>query len=132
MATGSGKTIAAITAIYRLIKYGGARRVLFLVDRKDLGKQAEREFQGYCGAGLGEHAAGAVDEEHAEVGVAARAEGSGATDAVAGVLSGGRPRKQAKWRPDGKRCTSPAKATRAGVPRRGGHDAPQQCWQPQW
>ncbi len=47
MATGSGKTIAAITAIYRLIKYGGARRVLFLVDRTNLGEQAEKEFQGY-------------------------------------------------------------------------------------
>lgn len=45
MATGSGKTIAAITAIYRLIKYGGARRVLFLVDRSNLAKQAEKEFQ---------------------------------------------------------------------------------------
>lgn len=47
MATGSGKTIAAITAIYRLIKYGGARRVLFLVDRSNLGEQAEKEFQGF-------------------------------------------------------------------------------------
>jgi type I restriction enzyme R subunit len=47
MATGSGKTIAAITAIYRLIKYCGARRVLFLVDRSNLGEQAEKEFQGY-------------------------------------------------------------------------------------
>jgi len=47
MATGSGKTIAAVTAIYRLIKYGGARRVLFLVDRSNLGEQAEKEFQGY-------------------------------------------------------------------------------------
>lgn len=47
MATGSGKTIAAITAIHRLIKYGGARRVLFLVDRSNLGEQAEKEFQGY-------------------------------------------------------------------------------------
>ena len=47
MATGSGKTIAAITAIYRLVKYGGARRVLFLVDRSNLGEQAEKEFQGY-------------------------------------------------------------------------------------
>lgn len=47
MATGSGKTIAAITAIYRLIKYGGARRALFLVDRSNLGEQAEKEFQGY-------------------------------------------------------------------------------------
>lgn len=47
MATGSGKTIAAITATYRLIKYAGARRVLFLVDRGNLAKQAEKEFQGY-------------------------------------------------------------------------------------
>ena len=47
MATGSGKTIAAITATYRLIKYAGARRVLFLVDRSNLAKQAEKEFQGY-------------------------------------------------------------------------------------
>jgi type I restriction enzyme R subunit len=47
MATGSGKTIAAISAIHRLIKYGGARRVLFLVDRSNLGEQAEKEFQGY-------------------------------------------------------------------------------------
>jgi len=47
MATGSGKTLAAITAIQRLIKYGGASRVLFLVDRKNLGEQAELEFQGY-------------------------------------------------------------------------------------
>ena len=47
MATGSGKTIAAITAIYRLIKFGGASRVLFLVDRSNLGKQADKEFQGY-------------------------------------------------------------------------------------
>ena len=35
MATGSGKTICAITAIYRLIRYAGARRVLFLVFAKD-------------------------------------------------------------------------------------------------
>jgi type I restriction enzyme R subunit len=47
MATGSGKTIAAITAVHRAIKYGGARRVLFLVDRSNLGEQAEKEFQGY-------------------------------------------------------------------------------------
>jgi len=44
MATGSGKTIMAISAIYRLIKYGGARRILFLVDRGNLGEQAEKEF----------------------------------------------------------------------------------------
>lgn len=47
MATGSGKTIFAITSVYRLIKYAGARRVLFLVDRSNLAEQAEKEFQGY-------------------------------------------------------------------------------------
>jgi type I restriction enzyme, R subunit len=47
MATGSGKTLMAVTEIYRLIKFGGARRVLFLVDRANLGKQAEKEFQGF-------------------------------------------------------------------------------------
>jgi len=47
MATGSGKTFAATTALYRLIKHGGARRVLFLVDRGNLGRQANTAFQGY-------------------------------------------------------------------------------------
>ena len=47
MATGSGKTVAAITSIYRLIKHGDASRVLFLVDRDNLGKQALKEFQQY-------------------------------------------------------------------------------------
>ncbi|HEX5746031.1 MAG TPA: type I restriction-modification enzyme R subunit C-terminal domain-containing protein [Archangium sp.] len=45
MATGSGKTFTAVNAIYRLIKHGGARRVLFLVDRANLGEQALKEFQ---------------------------------------------------------------------------------------
>lgn len=44
MATGSGKTFTAITTIYRLLKYAGAKRVLFLVDTKNLGEQAEQEF----------------------------------------------------------------------------------------
>jgi type I restriction enzyme R subunit len=47
MATGSGKTFTAIAAIYRLIKFGGARRVLFLVDRGNLGRQTLKEFQAY-------------------------------------------------------------------------------------
>ena len=47
MATGSGKTFTAITAIYRLIKFGNAKRVLFLVDRGNLGRQALKEFQDY-------------------------------------------------------------------------------------
>ncbi len=45
MATGSGKTYTAVSFIYRLIKFGGARRVLFLVDRDNLGKQTYDEFQ---------------------------------------------------------------------------------------
>ena len=47
MATGSGKTFTAVSAIYRLIKFGGARRVLFLVDRSNLGRQTLKEFQQY-------------------------------------------------------------------------------------
>lgn len=47
MATGSGKTYTAISFIYRLIKFAGARRVLFLVDRSNLGKQTSRAFQQY-------------------------------------------------------------------------------------
>lgn len=47
MATGSGKTRMAVAAIYRLIKFGGARRVLFLVDRANLGTQAEDEFSAF-------------------------------------------------------------------------------------
>ncbi|AKB26264.1 Type I restriction-modification system, restriction subunit R [Methanosarcina sp. MTP4] len=44
MATGSGKTYTAITFIYRLLKFADARKVLFLVDTKNLGEQAEQEF----------------------------------------------------------------------------------------
>ena len=44
MATGSGKTYTAVNLIYRLIKHAGARRVLFMVDRKNLGRQAHNEF----------------------------------------------------------------------------------------
>ncbi len=47
MATGSGKTYAAITAIYRLLKHADAQRILFLVDTRNLGKQAEQEFMAY-------------------------------------------------------------------------------------
>ena len=45
MATGAGKTFTACAFTYRLIKYAGARRVLFLVDRSNLGRQATSEFQ---------------------------------------------------------------------------------------
>jgi len=44
MATGAGKTFIACAFTYRLIKYAGARRVLFLVDRSNLGRQARGEF----------------------------------------------------------------------------------------
>ena len=47
MATGSGKTFTAVSFIYRLIKFAGARRVLFLVDRSNLGRQTLKEFQQY-------------------------------------------------------------------------------------
>ncbi len=47
MATGAGKTFTAITAAYRLLKFGRMRRILFLVDTKSLGEQAEREFLAY-------------------------------------------------------------------------------------
>lgn len=45
MATGSGKTFTAITSIYRLLKFAKAKRILFLVDTKNLGEQAEQEFR---------------------------------------------------------------------------------------
>jgi type I restriction enzyme, R subunit len=45
MATGSGKTFTAVTQAYRLIKHAGAKRILFLVDRGNLGRQTVNEFQ---------------------------------------------------------------------------------------
>ena len=47
MATGSGKTYAAITSIYRLLKHADVKRILFLVDTKHLGEQAEQECMAY-------------------------------------------------------------------------------------
>ncbi len=47
MATGAGKTYTAITSIYRLLKHADAKRILFLVDTKNLGEQAEQEFMSY-------------------------------------------------------------------------------------
>jgi type I restriction enzyme R subunit len=44
MATGSGKTFTAANQCYRLIRYAGAKRILFLVDRSNLGRQAKLEF----------------------------------------------------------------------------------------
>jgi type I restriction enzyme R subunit len=45
MATGSGKTFTACTFTYRLIKFAKAQRVLFLVDRANLGRQTKKEFE---------------------------------------------------------------------------------------
>ena len=47
MATGSGKTFTAITQIYRLLKHARASRILFLVDTRNLGEQAEQEFMAF-------------------------------------------------------------------------------------
>jgi len=47
MATGSGKTFTAISSIYRLLKFADAKRILFLVDTKNLGEQAEQEFRAF-------------------------------------------------------------------------------------
>ena len=47
MATGSGKTFTAVNVAYRLIKFGGAKRILFLVDRGNLGRQTEDEFANF-------------------------------------------------------------------------------------
>ncbi|MDB9336967.1 DEAD/DEAH box helicase family protein [Nodularia spumigena] len=47
MATGVGKTYTSVSFIYWLIKIAGAKRVLFLVDRKNLGEQTQKEFQQY-------------------------------------------------------------------------------------
>ncbi|WP_204016767.1 DEAD/DEAH box helicase family protein, partial [Sphaerimonospora thailandensis] len=57
MATGAGKTFTAVTLSYRLFKHAGAQRVLFLVDRNNLGDQAAGEFARYVtdsGQTLGE------------------------------------------------------------------------------
>lgn len=47
MATGAGKTYAACALSHRLLTHARVRRVLFLVDRANLGEQTVREFQGY-------------------------------------------------------------------------------------
>ena len=47
MATGAGKTFTACTFVYRLLRHAGAQRILFLVDTRNLGEQAEAEFINY-------------------------------------------------------------------------------------
>ena len=45
MASGGGKTFTACNSTYRLVKHAGANRILFLVDRTTLGRQAKKEFE---------------------------------------------------------------------------------------
>ena len=47
MATGTGKTFTTVNQIYRLMKSGAARRILFLVDRRALAAQAVRSFAAF-------------------------------------------------------------------------------------
>ena len=47
MATGSGKTFTAVNVAYRLLKFANAKRILFLVDRDNLGRQTEDEFANF-------------------------------------------------------------------------------------
>ena len=47
IATGGKKTYTAITAMYRLLKFANAKCILFLVDTKNLGEQAEQEMMSY-------------------------------------------------------------------------------------
>jgi type I restriction enzyme R subunit len=53
MATGSGKTFAAANICERLLKHAQAKRILFLVDRGNLGRQTLKEFQGFEVPGSG-------------------------------------------------------------------------------
>ena len=53
MATGAGKTYTACSFAYRLVKHAGARRILFLVDRANLGRQAMKEFQQFVAPDTG-------------------------------------------------------------------------------
>lgn len=55
MATGAGKTFTACNFSYRLIKHAGAKRILFLVDRSNLGRQTLTEFQQFAPPGEGEN-----------------------------------------------------------------------------
>ncbi|HOM11997.1 MAG TPA: type I restriction-modification enzyme R subunit C-terminal domain-containing protein [Rubrivivax sp.] len=51
MATGAGKTFTACNFSWRLLKHARARRILFLVDRNNLGDQTLREYQNFAPPG---------------------------------------------------------------------------------
>lgn len=64
MATGAGKTFTACTFSHRLIRHAGARRILFLVDRNNLGDQALREYQQYRPPGTAHRFADTYNVQH--------------------------------------------------------------------
>jgi type I restriction enzyme R subunit len=64
MATGSGKTFAAANICERLIRHGQAKRILFLVDRGNLGKQTLKEFQGFEVPGSGRKFTELYNDKH--------------------------------------------------------------------
>jgi type I restriction enzyme R subunit len=47
MATGTGKTVTMVNQVYRLMRSGVGRRILFLVDRRALAAQAVRTFSSF-------------------------------------------------------------------------------------
>src|SRR4030095_9228948 len=47
LGTGTGKTFTLVNQIYRMMKSGVAKRVLFLVDRRALAAQAVRAFAAF-------------------------------------------------------------------------------------
>src|SRR5262245_49520213 len=47
MATGTGKTFTLVNEVYRLLKSGTGKRILFLVDRRALAAQAVRAFASF-------------------------------------------------------------------------------------
>lgn len=53
MATGAGKTFTACTFSWRLLNFAKAKRILFLVDRNNLGDQTLKEYQNYDPPGSG-------------------------------------------------------------------------------
>ena len=53
MTMGAGKTFTACTASYRLLNHAGIRRILFLVDRRNLGNQTAAEYAGFNPPGAG-------------------------------------------------------------------------------
>ncbi len=79
MATGAGKTYTAVSECYRLLKHGGMRRILFLVDRTNLGEQTKGEFEGFLAPGDG--------RKFTELYATAMLTGAGMLDSTSVVIS---------------------------------------------